>query len=157
MDTRTQDQHQKDFMSTFFPSSADHTNQNAIDSSQQHQQTLFNATLPPNMLGNGMHPSSNTNMPLDMDLLGNLMAMQGMETQAALMSNQQAPYNPQALLEQQFKLTQLQQLQQLQNQIFQQQASNFFPYVKRNRRLRGGTKRGFFAGHPVEDARFADN
>ncbi|KAF7319076.1 BHLH domain-containing protein [Mycena chlorophos] len=32
-----------------------------------------------------------------------------------------APYNPAALLEQQYKLSQLQQLQQLQNQIFQQQ------------------------------------
>lgn len=158
MDTRIQEQHQKDFISTFFPSPPDHTNQNVVDSSQQ--QTLFNgsSTLPLGMLGHGMQPSSNTNMPLDMDLLGNLMGMQGIETQAAMMSNQQAPYNPQVLLEQQFKLTQLQQLQQLQNQIFQQQVNNnFFFTLIATGRLRGGIRRGFFTGHPVEDARFANS
>lgn len=124
MDTRTQEQQQKDFMSTFFSSPTDHVNQNTIDSSQLHQALFNGSTSAPGMLGHGMHQSSNTNMPLDMDLLGNLMAMQGIESQTALMSNQQASYNPQVLLEQQFKLTQLQQLQQLQNQIFQQQVSN---------------------------------
>ena len=41
-------------------------------------------------------------------------------------------YSPHLLLEQQFKLTQLQQLQQLQNQIFQQQVNppiNILPIV----------------------------
>ncbi|EIN08267.1 hypothetical protein PUNSTDRAFT_143906 [Punctularia strigosozonata HHB-11173 SS5] len=69
-----------------------------------------------------------------MDILSSFMSMQGIEGQ----DNQQQPsevqqgqgqgqsqqfnaQTPQALLEQQLKLTRLQQLQQLQNQIFQQQ------------------------------------
>jgi hypothetical protein len=122
MDTLTQDQQQKDFMSTFFPPSAD---QNGDPS--HHQQSLFNgAALQPGIHGHGMHPSSmnvnNTNLSIDMDVVGNFMAMQGIEGQQSL-SPSQASYNPQALLEQQFKVTQLQHLQQLQNQIFLQQVS----------------------------------
>jgi hypothetical protein len=128
MDTLSQDQQQKDFMSTFFPPSVDHGNQNGDHS--QHQQPLFNGSaLQPGMHGHGMHSSmntNNTNMTLDMDVMGNFMAMQGIEAQQAL-SPSQGPYNPQMLLEQQFKVTQLQHLQQLQNQIFLQQVSKSFP------------------------------
>jgi hypothetical protein len=119
MDTLTQDQQQKDFMSTFFPPSAD---QNGDPSHHQ-----FNGSaLQPGIHGHGMHSSSmnvnNTNLSMDMDVVSNFMAMQGIEGQQPL-SPSQTSYNPQALLEQQFKVTQLQQLQQLQNQIFLQQVS----------------------------------
>ena len=114
-------------MSTFFPPSVDHGNQHGDHS--QHQQPLFNGSvLQPSMHGHGMHSSmnaNNANMPLDMDVMGNFMSMQGIESQQGL-SPTQAPYNPQMLLEQQFKVTQLQQLQQLQNQIFLQQVSKRF-------------------------------
>lgn len=66
-----------------------------------------------------MHSGNGT--PMDMDLIGSFLAMQGVESQGALTPGTHTPYNPATVLEQQFKLTQLQQLQQLQNQIFQQQ------------------------------------
>lgn len=125
MDAHTQEQQQKDFMSTFFPP-GDHTN-HAMGSAQQQQQQqgLFSgsASNQNGMLGHGIHPptnaTTNTNMSTDIDLIGSFMNMQ-----QPLSPSQQAPsYNPQVLIEQQFKLTQLQQLQQLQNQIFQQQVS----------------------------------
>jgi hypothetical protein len=128
MDTLAQDQQQKDFMSTFFPPSIDHGHQHRDHS--QHQQPLFNgAVLQPGLHGHGMHSmnTNNPNMTLDMDVMTNFMAMQGIESQQAL-SPTQAPYNPQLHLEQQFKVTQLQQLQQLQNQIFLQQVSKYFLY-----------------------------
>lgn len=94
-----------------------------------------------NQYGTGGPPEQQSattmNQQLDMDLLGNLMAMQGAQGLQGAQGMQgvdgqqnstptqssSAQYNPQMLLEHQFKLTQLQQLQQLQNQIFQQQAS----------------------------------
>ena len=81
-------------------------------------------------------PMSVNQNQLAMSLLNNLLQMQGLEntilnqqqttstppsTSSSSPSSAQASYNPQLLLEQQIKLTQLQQLQQLQNQIFQQQ------------------------------------
>ncbi|KAJ7108505.1 hypothetical protein C8R44DRAFT_802881 [Mycena epipterygia] len=90
---QTQDQQTKDFMSSFFPQEmAMDQLQNASDQFQYH----------PNA------PNSNVNMEL-IGTLGNLI------------NEQTSSYNPGLLLEQQYKLTQLQQLQQLQNQIFQQQ------------------------------------
>jgi hypothetical protein len=88
-------------------------------------------------------PMSSPQNQLTLNLLNNLLQMQGLDNSIV---NQQQPtaaspstsqptspsgtttssYNPQ-LLEQQIKLTQLQQLQQLQNQIFQQQVL-FFPH-----------------------------
>jgi hypothetical protein len=88
MDTQSLDQHQKEFLSSLFP----------LDDNPQFQYNF----QPPNQL----------------DLLGNMMAMQGIESPTAL-----PQFAPHLLLEQQFKLSQLQQLQQLQNQIFQQQVS----------------------------------
>lgn len=90
-------------------------------------------------------PSPHMSVPqnqLAMSLLNNLLQMQGLEN--TILNQQNTPgttppasspntaqpsYNPQLLLEQQIKLTQLQQLQQLQNQIFQQQVTFFFPFV----------------------------
>lgn len=61
---------------------------------------------------------------LNMDFIGNLMTLQEQQ-RTNLSSDPQPlnapPVNQHLLLEQQFKLAQLQQLQQLQNQIFQQQ------------------------------------
>ena len=66
-----------------------------------------------------------------MNLLNNLLQIQGLENSIVHSSSSQAssanstsPANPfpnHVMLEQQIKLSQLQQLQQLQNQIFQQQ------------------------------------
>ena len=123
MDTHGQAQQQKDFMSAFFPPQGDHPNAN-IDRSQHHQNLFNGQGLHPGMINTGMQALSNmnngSNVTSDIDMLQNLMAMQGMESHSPVQANQQAPYN---MLEQQFKLTQLQQLQQLQNQIFQQQVS----------------------------------
>jgi hypothetical protein len=81
----------------------------------------------------GAGPTSGPNLQsqLSMNMLNNMMQIQsvgenlaGMLGQGSQGSNVQ--FNPQAMFEQQFKLTQLQQLQQLQNQIFQQQVSYIF-------------------------------
>lgn len=129
MDTHGQAQQQKDFMSAFFPPQGDNPNPN-VDHSQHHQNLFNGQGLHPGMINTGMQALSNmsngSNITSDMDMLQNLMAMQGMESHSPVQGNQQAPYNPSAMLEQQFKLTQLQQLQQLQNQIFQQQVSIIF-------------------------------
>ena len=123
MDTHGQAQQQKDFMSTFFSPQGDHPNAN-VDHSQHHQNLFNGQGLHTGMINTGMQALSNisngSNVTSDIDILQNLMAMQGIESHSPVQANQQAPYN---MLEQQFKLTQLQQLQQLQNQIFQQQVS----------------------------------
>jgi hypothetical protein len=95
------------------------------DAGQQHamhtdafQPSIFHfnsqATPQPPLMP--VNPQLNLNNQLE--LLGNMMALQGMDSAANL-----SQYNPQLLLEQHVKLTQLQQLQQLQNHIFQQQVS----------------------------------
>ncbi|KAF9449835.1 hypothetical protein P691DRAFT_790295 [Macrolepiota fuliginosa MF-IS2] len=75
-----------------------------------------------------LSPISSLQNQLTMNMLNNMMQIQsagdqlmsGQQTQGGGASNMQ--YNNQAMfVEQQFKLNQLQQLQQLQNQIFQQQ------------------------------------
>ncbi|CAA7269997.1 unnamed protein product [Cyclocybe aegerita] len=88
--------------------------------------------------GNNASPTPQSPNNQLTSLLNNLMQMQSLEnniiqqqaaatpnssspSQMAASSNPQSGYNSQLLLEQQIKLTQLQQLQQLQNQIFQQQ------------------------------------
>ena len=59
---------------------------------------------------------------VNMDMLENILAMQDPQGQANQHGGHQAAgANPQTLLEHQLRLNQLQQLQQLQNQIFQQQ------------------------------------
>lgn len=122
-----QDQQQKDFMSSFFP--AEHTLQGSGSAAQHSQQQAmfpFNQTSPGAQSSAGMQPfiPPHGRSQINMDLLGSLMQMQGIDSpSSATMSPQTSSYNPQLMLEQQFKLSQLQQLQQLQNQIFQQQAS----------------------------------
>ncbi|RDB30824.1 hypothetical protein Hypma_005795 [Hypsizygus marmoreus] len=103
------DQQQKDFLSSLFPA-----DQNTNHDGQQQSMPMFQYNQPPTMsMPQSMPPQ------LAMDMLGNMMQMQGIESQNNTPAS--PSYNPQSLLEQQFKLTQLQQLQQLQNQIFQQQ------------------------------------
>ncbi|KAG6873664.1 hypothetical protein C0995_012598 [Termitomyces sp. Mi166 len=92
---------EKDFLSTIF------------SDGQQSNYTSFNQPLQQSSI------SSPMNQPLNVDMLNNLMSMQGIESAPTSPTSPQ--YNAQALLEHQFKLAQLQQLQQLQNQIFQQQ------------------------------------
>ncbi|KAJ6627830.1 hypothetical protein B0H10DRAFT_1992097 [Mycena sp. CBHHK59/15] len=90
---QAQDQQTKDFMSSFFPQD---TPIDSLQNTADHFQ--FSQSQNP----------SNVNMEL-IGTIGNLI------------NEQVSSYNPGLLLEQQYKLTQLQQLQQLQNQIFQQQ------------------------------------
>ncbi|KAG6864998.1 hypothetical protein C0991_005733 [Blastosporella zonata] len=100
------EQQEKDFLSTMFP--GDNQQQSMYSVPYNQQQSMQQQSMPSTM-----------NPQLSMDMLNNLMSMQGIETQTA--SPTSPTYNAQTLMEQQFKLTQLQQLQQLQNQIFQQQ------------------------------------
>lgn len=124
---RQQDQQQKDFLSTLFPEfTADphRTTQEVHQSSavmqgQRHPNNFSNLPVSANM---------SYNPPLDLLAMSNVMSLQGLDP-----NHQNLPststFTPQVLLEQQYKLTQLHQLQQLQNQIqnqiFQQQASHF--------------------------------
>ncbi len=82
-------------------------------------------------------PQSPNNSQLNMSLINNLIQMQGLENsiiqqqlstassssagQNASTQSPRAAYNSQLLLEHQIKMAQLQQLQHLQKQIFQQQ------------------------------------
>ncbi|KAF5381254.1 hypothetical protein D9615_008394 [Tricholomella constricta] len=106
MDAR--EHQEKDFLSSMF-------------SDDQQQQPQLNNMFSIPYSQPTVQPSMPQTMSpeLSMDMLNNLMSMQGIESQPTSPTSPQ--YNPQSLLEQQFKLTQLQQLQQLQNQIFQQQ------------------------------------
>ena len=122
MDPHSQDQHQKDFMSTFFTQDA--SNQNLEGHQQSNSMFPFTPGTSAHHNPMGMQQvlqQPNLNSQINMDLL---MHMHGIDNPPV---SPQSSYNPQSLLEQQFKLTQLQQLQQLQNQIFQQQVTvNFF-------------------------------
>ncbi|KAG6831206.1 hypothetical protein H0H87_005922 [Tephrocybe sp. NHM501043] len=100
---------EKDFLSTMFPGD----NQQSMYSMQYNQQQSMQQPMQQQSIPATMNPQ------LSLDMINNLMSMQGVESQAP--SPNSSSYNAQTMLEQQFKLTQLQQLQQLQNQIFQQQ------------------------------------
>lgn len=124
---RQQDQQQKDFLSTLFPEftadphrTTQEVHQNsAVMQGQRHPNNFSNLPVSANM---------SYNPPLDLLAMSNVMSLQGLDS-----NHQNLPststFTPQVLLEQQYKLTQLHQLQQLQNQIqnqiFQQQASHF--------------------------------
>ncbi|KII87598.1 hypothetical protein PLICRDRAFT_54681 [Plicaturopsis crispa FD-325 SS-3] len=122
MDSDGQDlQQHKDFLSSFFPhelGNADHAEQRLADV-QQQLNNLFNGGQA-HMLQDSVQHVNQENIQIQTEILGNMMAMQGVDGQQSL-SPQSQYSSPQLLLEQQFKLNQLQQLQQLQNQIFQQQ------------------------------------
>jgi hypothetical protein len=108
---QTQDQQTKDFMSSFFPQDLPGIEQ--IQNSSCADQFQFHPTPQPS---NSVSMANNASMSssVNMELLGTI---------GNLINEQTSSYNPALLLEQQYKLTQLQQLQQLQNQIFQQQVS----------------------------------
>ncbi|KDQ58718.1 hypothetical protein JAAARDRAFT_176786 [Jaapia argillacea MUCL 33604] len=115
MDRHAHDQQQKDFLSSFFgtDSSSDQL-QRPPDSMQQNIFNSAMSTAPPTPQPtmNMQSFQQSNSMFGAADILGNMM--QGIETQ-------QNPCTPQMVLEQQLRLAKLQQLQQLQNQIFQQQ------------------------------------
>ncbi|KIK95577.1 hypothetical protein PAXRUDRAFT_374674 [Paxillus rubicundulus Ve08.2h10] len=120
---RLQDQQQKDFLAFLFPDSSaeQHRTQDA------HQSDVLSVShmssqRPPSALTNFTGSTSSFNQqPLD---LMAMVSMQGMDASHSSVPSA-STLTPQMLLEQQYKLTQLQQLQQLQNQIqnqiFQQQ------------------------------------
>lgn len=115
---------QKDILSSLFPS--------ALSSMQQgHMQQQ--ASFHPSSAGASgsqtsdapLSPATNLQNQLNMNMFNNMMQIQsagdslvGQSSQGAGPSNPQ--FNAQTVFEQ-FKIAQLQQLQQLQNQIFQQQ------------------------------------
>ena len=106
------DQHQKDFMASLFPTEPTH-DQQPVSMFPFNPPSSPHLTMPQHI-----------NSQMSMDILENMVQMQGIEQQPSSPMSPQASYGPQSLIEQQFKLSQLQQLQQLQNQIFQQQASS---------------------------------
>ncbi|KAH0835904.1 hypothetical protein J3R83DRAFT_9799 [Lanmaoa asiatica] len=121
-----QDHQQKDFLAFLFPDSS--LDQNRPQDAHPPD-VLATAQLAAHRTQNTLQsfPGSNNtafnHQPLDLMAMSNLMSLDA--TPTTLPST--APLTPQMLLEQQYKLTQLHQLQQLQNQIqnqiFQQQAS----------------------------------
>ncbi|KAG1736077.1 uncharacterized protein EDB91DRAFT_1055843 [Suillus paluster] len=130
--SRGQDGHlQKDFLAFLFPESS--SDQQRSHESQQND--IINTTAM-----HGQRPSSGmpnftgtTNLPpfnqqIDLMSMSNLMSMQGMDTTSLPALPNSTGFTPQVIFEQQYKLTQLHQLQQLQsqiqNQIFQQQFLN---------------------------------
>ncbi|KAG2067829.1 hypothetical protein BDR04DRAFT_1104415 [Suillus decipiens] len=115
---------QKDFLAFLFPesSSDQHDSQNEVMNTaavhgQRSNSGMFNFT------GNANSPPFN--QQLDLMAMNNLMSVQGMDTTALPALPNSTGLMPQVIFEQQYKLTQLHQLQQLQtqiqNQIFQQQ------------------------------------
>ncbi|KAI6043914.1 hypothetical protein EDC04DRAFT_2866101 [Pisolithus marmoratus] len=119
---RQQDNSQKDLLASFFSEFTGDSHRPALDA---HQNTINSGLIqgqriPNPQLSNSVH----FNPPMDLLAMSNLMSMQSMDPN--LQNLPSAPtFTPQLLLEQQYKLTQLHQLQQLQNQIqsqiFQQQ------------------------------------
>lgn len=152
METRDRvDQQHEHYMASFYPAVTDLASPQV---QQQQDMAYSNSVQALSHLSpgeaSGQQQQQQQHQPetsdgIDMDLLGSLMAMQGVQhanTQGQMSQaissqplstaynthdqQQQTPINtsnptPATLLEQQFKLSQLQQLQQLQNQIFQQQ------------------------------------
>ncbi|OCH85770.1 hypothetical protein OBBRIDRAFT_285123 [Obba rivulosa] len=117
LDSGQQDQQQKDFLQSFY----------SQDSNRDHADLFHGSNSAPQPSMN--FPPSLANMPVGMDVLESLMAMQNNTNPQAV--PMQAQTTPQALIDQQMaRLTQLQQLQQLQNQIFQQQVSIWFCFVQ---------------------------
>ncbi|KAF9239884.1 hypothetical protein BU15DRAFT_46179 [Melanogaster broomeanus] len=124
---RSQDQQQKDFLSFLFqvpePPADQHRAQDTRQNDMLNGPQLSGQRMPsalPNFTGS--NSTSFNQQPLD---LMAMMSMQGMDSSHPTVPSA-ATLTPQMLLEQQYKLTQLHQLQQLQNQIqnqiFQQQA-----------------------------------
>lgn len=78
----------------------------------------------------------NLQQQVNMEMFESLLALQDPQAQTSQHQGHSTPgANPQALLEHQLRLNQLQQLQQLQNQIFQQQVRSWFSYSWRRGRV----------------------
>jgi hypothetical protein len=124
---RLQDQQQKDFLAFLFPDSSaeQHRTQDAHQNDVLSGGQMLGQRLPSALTSFTGSTSSFNQQPLD---LMAMVSMQGMDASHSTLPSA-STLTPQMLLEQQYKLTQLQQLQQLQNQIqnqiFQQQASCF--------------------------------
>jgi len=125
-----QDHQQKDFLAFLFPDS--NPAHNRLHDAHQPD-VLAPEQLAPHRMPNTLQNFAGSNntpfsphQPLDLMAMSNLMSLQGMDATPTPLPSP-AALTPQMLLEQQYKLTQLHQLQQLQNQIqnqiFQQQAS----------------------------------
>ncbi|THH00854.1 hypothetical protein EW026_g1739 [Hermanssonia centrifuga] len=109
----------KDFLDAFFQQEQPPShNQSSIDSSDIFQTASASSSGHHSSLGN-MQQQSMSNNGLGMDVLEGLMGMQERGGQSGMSSGAQP--TPQMLVEQQMRLNQLQQLYQLQTQIFQQQ------------------------------------
>lgn len=119
---------QKDFLAFLFPeSSSGHQR----DHDSQQNEVMNAATAHGQRSNSGMLNFTGTSNPppfnqqLDLMTMSNLMSMQGMDATAVPALPSSTGLTPQVIFEQQYKLTQLHQLQQLQNQIqnqiFQQQ------------------------------------
>ena len=125
MDHQDAQQQQKDFFNTLFTS--DVGAENVRRGNESHLPTMYGGalpspsqtTLPPS------HPEM-PNVPLDFELVTQLMGIQGQQSG----SMGQGQYSAQLVLEQRLKLNQLQQLQ-LQNQILQQQVRQILSPVVR--------------------------
>lgn len=131
MDPSRQDNNlnlQKDFLAFLFPESS--SDQQRGHDSQQNE--VMNAAAVHGQRSNsGMLNFTGTvnpppfNQHLDLMAMNNLMSMQGMDSTSLPALPSSTSLTPQVIFEQQYKLTQLHQLQQLQNQIqnqiFQQQ------------------------------------
>jgi hypothetical protein len=121
----------KDFMPSIYPSdqsfggSSSHAHPGAMQGQDNHraqQQSLIGYPSSSSVVTAGIHRLGSSGAVQHADPIENLFA--GMDSQPPSMSVSSQPLaftSQAALLEQQFKLSQLQQLQQLQNQIFQQQ------------------------------------
>jgi hypothetical protein len=123
-------QEQKDFLAFLFPESS--SEQQRGHDAQQND-IINAAAMHGQRSTSGMSHFSGTtnspmfNQPIDLMSMSNLMSMQGMDTTPLPAPPNTTGFTPQVIFEQQYKLTQLHQLQQLQsqiqNQIFQQQVS----------------------------------
>ncbi|KAI6116137.1 hypothetical protein F5141DRAFT_1101381 [Pisolithus sp. B1] len=122
---RQQDNSQKDLLASLFPELTGDSHRPALDA---HQTTLNSGLIQGQRTPNLQLSSSVPfNPPMDLLAMSNLVSVHSMDP-----NHQNLPsastFTPQILLEQQYKLTQLHQLQQLQsqiqNQIFQQQVSD---------------------------------
>ncbi|KAG2109869.1 uncharacterized protein F5147DRAFT_575239 [Suillus discolor] len=135
MDSSRQDNNlnlQKDFLAFLFPESS--SDQQRGHDSQQNEVMNAAAVHGPSQRSNsGMLNFTGTanppfNQQLDLMAMNNLMSMQGMDNTSLPALPSSTSLTPQVIFEQQYKLTQLHQLQQLQNQIqnqiFQQQFLN---------------------------------
>ena len=117
MDHQEVQQQQKDFFNTLFTPDVGAENLQRGNENESHHPTMYSGALPSPSQSN-MPPSHPVipNVPLDFDLVTQLMGIQGQQSG----SMNQGQFSPQRVLEQRLKLNQLQQLQ-LQNQILQQQ------------------------------------